>query len=143
MFGSFRRPAPPVRARTASRGSAPTSSMTAADWRLLRSPPGPLDQALSRPAQAWLARLPAGVRPHALCTRYPRIANRLAVCWADPALTDLLFDDLLIDRRGGRQGFPAPVLADLLALRELHESRPRSECAEDPWSARLQASCDR
>ena len=28
-------------------------------------------------------------------------------------------DDLLIDRRGGRQGFPPFVLAELLRLREL------------------------
>ncbi len=141
MLGYFRLPSAPV--RRASPPPAARGPQTEAQWLHHRAPLRPQDEALSRMALTWLDLLPAHTQPLALCGRYPRIANRLAVCWADPVLTDLVLDDLLIDRRGGRQGFPAPVLADLLALRELHERRPRVHAAEDPWSQRLQASCDR
>ena len=61
-------------------------------WR--RAPLRPQDQELSRVALAWLDLLPARAQPLALCARYPRIANRLAVCWADPVLTDLVSSPL-------------------------------------------------
>lgn len=143
MLGYFRLPSAPMRSAPKPFAPSARAASTDAEGRQRRSPPSPQDQELSRVSLAWLDLLPARVQPLALCTRYPRIANRLAVCWADPVLTDLVLDDLLIDRRGGRQGFPAAVLADLLMLRELHERRPRAHAAEDPWSQRLQASCDR
>jgi hypothetical protein len=88
---------------------------------LLRSPPNPRDKTLSTLAQAWRDRMPAEFRPLQLCERYPRVANRLALCWGDPVLTEMLFKDLLNDRRGMklRKGFPAPVQRELLALLSL------------------------
>jgi hypothetical protein len=50
---------------------------------------------------------------------YPRIANRIASAWRDSEAARASLDDLLIDRRGGRQGFPPFVLAELLHLRTL------------------------
>lgn len=92
-----------------------------AAMQLLRSPPNPRDRALSSLAQAWRDRLPPDRRPLQLCERYPRVANRLALCWGDPVLTEMLFKDLLNDRRGMRlrKGFPPPVLGELLTLQEL------------------------
>jgi len=89
--------------------------------QLLRSPPNPRDRSLSSLAQAWRDRLPPEQRPLQLCDRYPRVANRLALCWGDPVLTEMLFKDLLNDRRGMRlrKGFPPPVLRELLALHDL------------------------
>ena len=85
--------------------------------RLLRSPPNPRDARLSDLALVWLHRLQADLRPLTLCEQFPRIANRLALCWDDRILTERVFDDLMEDRRGNRRGFPADVKRELLALR--------------------------
>jgi len=65
----------------------------------------------------WIARLPRNIRPMALLRTYPRIANALTVAWPDREAFRAYLYDLLIDRRGNRQGFPADVLRELLALR--------------------------
>ena len=65
----------------------------------------------------WIAGLPRALRPLALLRKYPRIANRLANSAHDPAaMRDYLFE-LLVDLRGGREGFPQDVQSELLALR--------------------------
>ncbi|HEY3179380.1 MAG TPA: hypothetical protein VGL25_10920 [Casimicrobiaceae bacterium] len=65
----------------------------------------------------WIASLPREIRPLALLQQYPRIANMLAQSWHDPSAFREYMFDLLIDRRGGRQGFPQDVRAELLRLR--------------------------
>lgn len=84
--------------------------------RLLRSGPNPRDQTLSKLAEQWRDRVSPQLPVQALCELYPRIANRIALCWTDHVLTGRLLDELLTDRRGGRKGFPAPVHAELVAL---------------------------
>jgi hypothetical protein len=71
----------------------------------------------------WFAALPFDVRPMALVTRYPRIANVLALHWSRPAACRAYFDDLLVDHRGTRQGFPADVQRDLVALHDYYVNR--------------------
>jgi len=75
------------------------------------------DEALTGTTRSWLRSLPWRQRPMALCLRFPRVANRLAWCWRDGALCEQVFEDLLQDRRGGRNGFPTPVLRELQRLR--------------------------
>lgn len=70
--------------------------------------------------QQWLDTLPRRVQPHALCSFYPRIANLIAAMWADTEALRTYFDELLVDRRRGRRGFPLDVLNDLRVLREYH-----------------------
>jgi len=65
----------------------------------------------------WVAGLPAEVRPLQLLKRFPRIANVLAQAWNDPTAYREYMFDLLIDRRGSRQGFPQEVRSELLRLR--------------------------
>jgi len=65
----------------------------------------------------WIASLPPEVRPFQLLKQFPRIANMLAQAWPDPAAFREYMFDLLIDRRGGRQGFPQAVRSELLQLR--------------------------
>jgi hypothetical protein len=65
----------------------------------------------------WVASLPRGVRPLMLLRQYPRIANVMARAWGDPLMFRQYMFELLIDRRGGRKGFPEKVRAELLALR--------------------------
>jgi hypothetical protein len=71
----------------------------------------------------WAATLPIECRPIALLRKYPRIANLLARDWNDPLECQRYLDELLIDRRGGRRGFPADVHGDLLALRDFYRDR--------------------
>jgi len=65
----------------------------------------------------WIAGLPTEVRPLAALKQFPRIANMLAQAWHDSAAFREYMFDLLIDRRGGRQGFPEEVRSELLKLR--------------------------
>ena len=70
--------------------------------------------------QEWLDVLPRRVQPYALCKLYPRVANLIAAKWADTEALRAYFDELLVDRRRGRRGFPLEVLNDLCVLREHH-----------------------
>lgn len=92
------------------------------------------------------------LRPHRLCQLYPRVANRLALCWPDWALTERLFEDLMIDKREGRQGFPREVAAELMRLRRFSAERvpPRqlellrlAGSQDDKWAQHLQSPSDR
>lgn len=73
--------------------------------------------------QKWLDALPYRVQPHALCEFYPRVANLIAAMWEDTEGLRAYFDELLVDRRGGRRGFPRDVLRDLHTLRDCHAVR--------------------
>lgn len=81
------------------------------------------DEILSDSAHSWVRQLPGPSRPLELCNAYPRVANRIAESWADLALTTAVLDDLLVDHRGGRRGFPAQIAVELLRLQALHEDR--------------------
>lgn len=71
----------------------------------------------------WLGSLPEQLRPIALTSQYPRIANLLALNWSEPALCRRYLDDLLTDHlRGNRQGFPLGVHRELETLRAYYHS---------------------
>ncbi|SRR6266542_3892456 len=74
-------------------------------------------------AQRWISLLPGETQPRALLQRFPRIANKLARLWADGKSVADYLDQLLIDRRGSRQGFPPDVHNELLNLRDYVEGR--------------------
>lgn len=86
------------------------------DWRWARafSPPTRLNEA----AIAWLAELPADVRPSELPRAYPRIANRLSELWPQSEECDRYFDELTHDQRGTRMGFPAAVAQELAVMKK-------------------------
>jgi hypothetical protein len=77
-----------------------------------------LAEPLSDETNAWMAELPEAVRPRQLSLRYARLANRLCKAWSEPAKFDRLLDDLMIDRRGTRKGFPLQVANELASLRD-------------------------
>ncbi len=111
-----------VFATTANRPEEKKPALTPADIareeaeRKKRSKGEPMNAPLPR-TKEWVARLPEELRPNALMRAYARIANILATSWDDPDATSAYFDQLLVDRRGHRQGFPPDVMAELLALR--------------------------
>jgi hypothetical protein len=81
----------------------------------------PIDEITPR-TRVWLNRLPHHVRPINLIAQYPRIVNRVAEAWDDPARFGELSTDLLYDFRGNRYGFPPELVRELRALRECYFS---------------------
>ena len=109
-----------------ARRRSPSSDSAANDVALPRATPASGAPYLRKAAPAnqpfpatfrWIAGLPSELRPIALLKQFPRIANMLAQAWHDPAAFREYMFDLLIDKRGARQGFPKDVRAELLALR--------------------------
>ncbi len=94
------------------------------DWSRFRKA-APLDKPLAATV-VWCKTLASNIQPFALLEKYPRIANQIAASWHDPVALSAYFENLLIDRRGGRQGFPPDVQHDLLALNEHYYFGPRS-----------------
>jgi hypothetical protein len=68
----------------------------------------------------WLQELPSPVRPRALALQYARIANLLCAAWDHPQECRRYLNELLIDRRGGRRGFPKPVAREIRLLSEYY-----------------------
>ena len=95
-------------------------------------PSAQLSPELSADALLLLDALTRRCRLHALPARFPRVLNRIAALWSRPALAASCFEDLLLDTRGTRAGFPPEVLSELLALRSVNASRifPKKT---DPW----------
>jgi hypothetical protein len=67
-----------------------------------------------------------------LPAKFPNVLNRVAQVWKDANRADVLFDGLLFDTRGGRQGFSLEAVTELTRLREFHRQMfPRKT---DVWS---------
>ncbi len=66
--------------------------------------------ALSLEAARWLDELPGTVRPERTAARFPHIANNLCTRWPTPQACISYFDELVLDNRGGRAGFPPLIL---------------------------------
>ena len=75
---------------------------------------------LSDEATEWMTSLPDTVQPKQLALRYARLANRICKLWKEPQKCDRFLDDLMMDRRGGRKGFPLPVANELASLRDYY-----------------------
>lgn len=76
--------------------------------------------------------------PKALETGYPRVFNAIIDKWGNPELENYL-EDLMVDKRGGRQGFPPDVMNDILTLSRIHGHVQSVKMAgvrkkEDVWS---------
>jgi hypothetical protein len=88
------------------------------DWSLKRQPAATQGHELAGQTFAWFSKLPKEKRPKELARRFPHVANRLAGLWSHSLQCELYFDDLVMDLRGGRRGFPPEVSAEITALRE-------------------------
>ena len=96
-------------------GNMPPAART--DWTEMRQPSDAMEQTLTPEALRWLAQLPREIRPLELFHTYPRIANQLARL-AAPAAVSAFLADLLIDKRGDRQGCPGGIAPELSKLQE-------------------------
>jgi hypothetical protein len=57
------------------------------------------------------------IYPTQLALAFPRIIERIVELWSQASALDSYLDDLLIDRRGNREGFSPAVLMEILALK--------------------------
>ena len=76
------------------------------------------DDRLSAESVAFLSSLSEPVRPYRTAVRFPRIVNNLAKLCRQPGQMDRYLDQLLIDTRGKRHGFPLKILTELITLKE-------------------------
>ncbi len=118
------RPTPPK--QTEKRGDTGFNQSSEADGQPKRTE-------LSPDAVALLAQLPPRLRLPTLPGAFPHIVNRLAQVWQRPGEFERYMQELMLDSRGNRHGFPLEVVAELTALREYHQSR-RQPKKNDPWS---------
>jgi hypothetical protein len=98
--------------------------------------PGSQSAKLSLQACLWIDALPPDMRPHALARFYPRIANRLAGVWKSELQCEECLDELMLDGRGDRCGFPVAVAAELATLKA-HRIATATTVRYDVWGNRL------
>jgi hypothetical protein len=55
--------------------------------------------------------------PVQLAKEYPRIIDRIVELWRQSSALEAYLDDLLIDRRGNREGFSSGILMEILTLK--------------------------
>ena len=90
-------------------------------------------------AQRLFASLPYTYRLSATRQRFPHVLNRIAAEWGAPMRFLELMDELLIDQRGHREGFPFDSVLELTNLREYYLNevqvglRQRLEARRSPW----------
>jgi len=111
-------------------------------WQSMGGPELERDRCLILDAQRWLALLPEYARPRELCSTYPRIANRFTMIWANRAAMKSYFDDLLIDKRGGRIGFSPEIKAELVRLRVFYETAMGNAQAVRDWKAQMKRASE-
>ena len=85
-------------------------------------------------AARWYAELPAEVRPELLAAMFPGITNKLALVWPEAPRARAFLNELLIDRRGDRSGFPSRVFSELLQLHGLLGETAFDTTQQDIWS---------
>lgn len=122
-----------------------TRRAPAPDTELVRLPcPEVIDAASRREpldvrAQRLFASLPYAYRLSVTRQRFPHVLNRIAAEWGAPMRFLELMDELLMDRRGNREGFPFDSVLELTNLREYYLNevqvglRKRLEARRSPW----------
>ena len=143
FFGWGARNARSAPARTSAARRPAAEPTTEAGWQRLREQPRPQDLVLSPRATTWCESLHQRNQPTQLCALFPRVANRLALCWNDSALASRVLDDLVVDKRRNRAGFPPEVSQELIQLRLLRPAPPGNSGFAPLWDASGMASCDR
>jgi hypothetical protein len=78
-----------------------------------------------------LASIDLGYRPATSAQLFPCIVNRLANLWGQPVQMQRSFEELLIDHRGNRKGFPLNMLMDLSTLKRYYQHRVFSSKQQD------------
>jgi hypothetical protein len=87
----------------------------------------------------WLLRGAPQYYPHKLEGHYPRILERIVEQWGTTQMRRT-FDELMIDERGGREGFPPDVISEIFNLSHYYEQlNPSKSKLEKEWHDYAQA----
>jgi ankyrin repeat protein len=70
--------------------------------------------------------------PYALESKFPRVFSKIMLLWDSPDI-DAYFMDLIVDSRGGREGFPQDVAAEIVHLSLVHAAHHQSKQTSDVW----------
>jgi len=97
------------------------------------SPEPAVKMGLSEDALRLTSLLPPRVRPNSLHTLFPHVLNRLAAVWHRPAQFEREMEELLLNTRANRAGFPPAIVAELTALHEYYRTALHPQ-KSDPWS---------
>ena len=64
--------------------------------------------------------------------QFPKVSEKITLMWGGVALQDYL-SKTIFDERGGRQGFPLPIVSALMRLQEYHGTLMPSVRNGDAW----------
>jgi hypothetical protein len=80
-----------------------------------------MDIKISIPKAPTAPVIPTGVPPHLsiIWEQFPRIGEKISLMWGYIELQKYL-SSIILDERGGRDGFPKPVLAALVEIHRRH-----------------------
>ena len=67
---------------------------------------------------------------------YGHVVERIVGSWSDPSAFGAVFQDLIIDNRGSRQGWPPDIWRELLFLQELRQRVQEADAADERRKAR-------
>ncbi len=78
--------------------------------------------------------LPSGLVPDysLLQQHFPKVAEKIALMWGKRGLQEYL-SKTIFDDRGGRQGFPMPIVSALMRLFEYHSTLIPDIPSGDAW----------
>jgi hypothetical protein len=78
--------------------------------------------------------LPSGIAPDfsLVQQQFPKVAEKIALMWGTLGLQEYL-SKTIFDERGGRQGFPMPVVSALMRLFEYHTTLIPVVPSSDTW----------
>jgi hypothetical protein len=105
---------------------------SAVSWEGKRRKPVRTDVDLLNETCTWLVGLPVNVRPLHIARQFPRIANNIATSWRRPNECDRVFNDLIVDHRGTRKGFPSEVAKEITELKNYYNVEVFKR-KEDSW----------
>lgn len=91
--------------------------------RSVSSPPRQCDRSgVTALTAKWMAGLPQSLQPKEAAAHFPHVVNKLAALWPSPKACRQYFDEVLLDDRGDRQGFPVRVAHELVALQNHYDT---------------------
>ena len=100
------------------------------------STPQPPANGLNDHARKWLEKLPPEAQPKVLLEQFPRILNRISSLWRHPDELMEYLDELLVDTRGGRAGFPMAIATELVNIKDYYEMNLHPDSKAYLWDPR-------
>jgi hypothetical protein len=99
------------------------------------------DKSIDANGKMLLDKLPEDIRPNLTAEKFPRVVNKLGTLWKRPDEFVEYLDELLVDKRGKRKGFPLSVALELASVKDHYEMKVHPERSKAYlWDPRLKDS---